>query len=125
MAAASPPTRLDGELYEAAKAAGAVMSRSAAQQIAHWARIGREIESSDSISHRDVAAVLAGAESYDRLPSPEQAVVRAEWSQRLKERIAGTDLVDVFAERGQSYVELDADGQVVQRPAPRRRKAAG
>jgi predicted trehalose synthase len=125
MASTSPPTRLDGELFEAAKAAGAVMSRSAAQQIAHWARIGREVEASDSISHRDVAAVLAGSQDYDALPAPEQAVVRAAWSQRLKERIASTDLVERFGERGQSYVELDAGGQVVPRPAPRRRGIAG
>lgn len=32
------PTRIDDDLYAAAKAAGKTMSRSAAQQIAHWTR---------------------------------------------------------------------------------------
>lgn len=125
MAGSSPPTRLDGELFEAARLVGGVMSRSAAQQITHWARIGRELEASESLSHREIAEVLAGTQDYDALPVQEQAVVRAEWTQRLRERVATTDLVDTFAERGQAYVELDADGQVAHRPAPRRRTAAG
>jgi hypothetical protein len=36
--------RVDADLFESAKAAGAVAGRSAAQQIRHWARIGREFE---------------------------------------------------------------------------------
>lgn len=36
------PTRVDGDLFDAAKSVGAIASRSAAQQISHWARIGRE-----------------------------------------------------------------------------------
>ncbi len=40
----SMPTRIDGDLFEAAKRAGRVNSRSAAQQLDHWARIGRELE---------------------------------------------------------------------------------
>lgn len=125
MTATSPPTRLDGELFEAAKAAGAVLSRSAAQQIAHWARIGRELEASGSISQADVVAVLAGTGSYDRLPVREQAVVRAEWDERVGERLASLDLAAAFAESGQSYVELDAAGEVVHRSPRRRRRAAG
>ncbi|MGI8947595.1 MAG: TA system antitoxin ParD family protein [Ornithinimicrobium sp.] len=40
-------------------------SRSAAQQINHWARIGRELEASGKVSQRDIEAVLAGDGSYD------------------------------------------------------------
>lgn len=38
------PTRIEHDLYDGAKTVGSTMSRSAAQQINHWARIGREIE---------------------------------------------------------------------------------
>ena len=74
--ATSMPIRIDEELYDSAKVVGASMSRSATQQVAHWARIGRELESSRSISTRDVAAVLAGEVTYDDVGTREQAVVR-------------------------------------------------
>ena len=36
------------------------MSHSATQQVNHWARIGRELELSHELRHRDFGAVLAG-----------------------------------------------------------------
>lgn len=107
------PTRVDGELFEAAKSTGAVHSRSAAQQIAHWARIGREFESSANVSQRDVEAVLAGDGSYDALREREQAVVRAAWNERLAERIATFDLGTVIEQQGVGWAENDKRGSVV------------
>ena len=111
------PTRIDDELYASAKAVGPLMSRSAAQQIAHWARVGREIEASESVSQRDIANVLSARLNYDELNSYEQAIVRAEWAQRMEARREGLDLAQEFAEVGRSYVELDAHP----RPLPHRR----
>src|SRR3546814_14823795 len=59
-------------------------------QIDHWARIGRELESSANLSHRDIQAVLAGDGSYDRLQEREQAIVRATWDEQIAQRI-GSD----------------------------------
>lgn len=115
--ATTSPTRIDDELYASAKLVGTVMSRSAAQQIAHWARIGREIEGSDTVSHRAIAEVLAARRDYDRLTVREQAVVRAEWAERMDARREGLDLAQEFAGQGRSYVELDSDGAVVRRAA--------
>lgn len=113
--ATTSPARIDDELYASAKLAGDVQSRSASQQVAHWARIGREIEASGSISPRDVAAVLAGARSYDTLSPKEQAVVRAEWSTRMTELRSALDLAKDFAAAGRTWVELADDGSVVER----------
>lgn len=77
------PTRIDDELYASAKVVGQLMSRSAAQQMAHWARIGRELEAAGSVSHGDVAEVLAARQEYDTLTTHEQTVVRAEWAERM------------------------------------------
>ncbi len=93
------------------------MSRSAAQQIAHWARIGREIEAADSVSHRAVADVLSARRDYDQLTAHEQAVVRAEWAERMDARRDDLDLEQEFLDQGRSYVELDDDGQVANREA--------
>lgn len=113
--ATTSPTRIDDELFASAKLVGSVMSRSASQQIAHWARIGRELEASGTVSHRDIAATLAGERRYDELDAEEQAVVRAEWMELLDERRASLDLAAAYAAQGRSYVELDDDGQVVRR----------
>jgi hypothetical protein len=116
--ATTSPTRIDDDLFASAKAVGEVMSRSASQQVSHWARIGRELEAAASVSQRAVAEVLAGEGSYDRLTAEGQAVVRAEWSERLDARIASLDLARSFADGGRSYVELDDDGNVVRIAAP-------
>ena len=113
--ATTSPTRIDDDLFASAKAVGEIMSRSASQQVSHWARIGRELEAAASVSQRKIAEVLAGDGSYDRLTAEEQAVVRAEWSERLDARIAALDLARSSAAEGRSFVELDADGNVVRR----------
>lgn len=82
------PTRVDAEIFGEAQAAGAIHSRSAAQQIDLWVRIGKELESSPAISQRDIQRVLAGDGSYDEFSEREQAVVRAAWEEDIEERIA-------------------------------------
>ncbi len=113
MATNSPPTRLDGELYEDARAVAPVMSRSTSQQIAHWARIGRELEASGSVSPAAVTEVLAGRRSYDGLGAYDQAAVRAEWAELMKARRESLDLASRFEAEGRPYATLDDGGEVV------------
>ena len=123
--ASTSPARIDDDLYASAKLAGTVQSRSASQQVVHWARIGREIEASASISPKEIGAVLSGARSYDSLGPKEQAVVRAAWAARMDELRGGLNLAASFREAGHGWVELDADGNVVERSGTRTaRKAA-
>jgi hypothetical protein len=109
------PTRIDGDLFAAAKSTGAVHSRSAAQQLAHWARIGREFEASSRVAQRDVEAVLAGEGAYDALQEREQAIVRATWDERIAERISSLDLARRFQDAGVEWVEADHEGHLVTR----------
>ena len=109
----SPSIRIDDEVHASAVSVAPLMSRSAAQQISHWARIGRELESSREISQRDIERVLACEASYDDLGVREQAVVRAEWSERTEQRLRELDLAARFAATGEPYAELDDDGNVV------------
>lgn len=113
--ATTSPTRIDDELYASAKAVGAVMSRSASQQIAHWARIGRELEAGGSVSLRDVARVLDGQTAYDDVAPHEQAVVRTEWAERMSDRVAELDFDAEFTAAGQPFSELDEHGSAVRR----------
>jgi hypothetical protein len=120
----SAPTRIDADLFAAAKAAGELLSRSAAQQINHWARLGRELEASAGVSARDVAAVLAGRASYDDLAAREQAVVRAEWDERMTALRDALDLQIEFVAAGDTWTEADADGRTVVRGVPAEAEAA-
>jgi hypothetical protein len=129
--AGTSPTRIDEDVTSAAKAAAELLSRSTAQQVNHWARIGRELEASKSVSQRDIAQVLGGRTSYDALNVREQAIVRAEWNERMTTLREGMDLANEFSAAGEGWVEADADGRVVERapqarsrkPAPRRSRA--
>ena len=115
--ASTIPTRVTIELFDTAKVVGDMTSRSAAQQIEHWARIGREIELASTLAQRDIAAVLSGSLQYDDLGTEEQAVVRARWASLMKERRESLDLVRDFGLRGETYVDIDDQGHIV-RHAP-------
>lgn len=115
MVLSNSPIRIDKDIHEAARTVAPLMSRSAAQQVSHWARIGRELESSPSISVRAIERVLSGKAHYDDLGAYEQAVVRAEWSERMKRRLRGLNLAEQFEAEGRPYVELDGDGNVARR----------
>lgn len=113
MTRSSQPTRLPADVYDSASAAARVTSRTVPQQIAHWARIGRELEMSPRVSHRQIARVLAGSGSYDALSEQEQALVREEWAERMAARRARLDYAAQFSAVGESYSELDEDGNLV------------
>lgn len=118
--AATSPVRIDEDLYNSAKAVAELLSRSTAQQIAHWARLGRELESDPGVTTAAVADVLAGRTSYDELSHREQALVRTRWAEDIADRLAGLNLAAQFDAEDRSYVELDESGNVVHR-APQRR----
>lgn len=117
MTRSSQPTRLPADVYESAAAAARVTSRTVPQQIAHWARIGRELEMSPKVNHRQVARVLAGAATYDSLSEQEQAIVREEWAERMATRRTTLDYAAQFSVSGESYSEIDEDGNLVIHPA--------
>lgn len=125
MATALAPVRLDAEITEAARVAAARMSRSVAQQVSHWARIGRELERAQDVSADEIRRVLDGSASYDALSAKEQAVVRAVWDSRIDSLRENLRLDRDFDGAGYHYAELDEHGAVVVRePAtPRPRKA--
>jgi len=103
--------RLPTDVYESAAARAAVDSRTIPQQIAHWARIGREFEMSPQVNHRAVAQVLEGGGSYDLLGEREQAIVRGTWSERIVALRETLNYETEFTQSGGSHSEADDDGQ--------------
>lgn len=107
------PTRFDAALFESAQAAGARTHRSAAQQLAHWARLGRELEAAAGVSQRDIDRVLAGQLSYDDLGDRDQAVVRTAWREGVDADLASLDLRARFEAQGRTrWSEADREGAV-------------
>lgn len=121
------PLRVGDDLLASAKLAADATGRSAAQQIGYWAKLGRELERSGSVSVRAVTEVLAGARSYDDLDAKSQAAVRAEWDARIEARREALNLAEAFAAEGRSWVEAGPGGITVRHPAagerpPQRRR---
>jgi hypothetical protein len=111
------PLRVGDDLLASARLAADATGRSAAQQIGYWAKLGRELERSGSVSVREVAEVLAGARSYDDLDPKAQAGVRAEWDARTDARREALNLAEVFTAEGRSWVEAGSDGAPIRHPA--------
>jgi len=125
MATLPSPIRLDPELTRSAEPAAEKMSRSVPEQIAHWARIGRELERSPEVSVAQVRKVLDGAADYDALPPREQALARAAWLERMTALGAALDLEQEFGASGYHYAELSDRGAVtVHEPKAQYRKRA-
>ena len=126
MATLPSPLRLDPELTRSAEPVAEKMSRSVPEQIAHWARIGRELERSPEVSIAQVRKVLDGAAEYDALPPREQALARAAWLERMQALGAALDLEQEFTASSYRYAELNDRGAVtVHEPkAPYRKRPA-
>ncbi len=62
---ASNSIRVGAELFSCAQEHGALMSRSAAQQIEHWARMGEALERA-GLSVADAAALLRSREARNQ-----------------------------------------------------------
>ena len=113
MAAATRPTRVAADLLEAAARVAKFESRSATQQLDHWARIGQNVSMHETAARRRVEAALAGDLALAELSSDEQAVVNAELDVAIAERAQATSFGDLLAAEGITTVALDDDGNLV------------
>ena len=113
MTTSSTPVRLDSEITTSARQSASAMSRSVAEQISHWARLGRELERSPDISLTRIHKVLSGASQYDALSTEEQAVVRTQWVERMEMLRSQLRLDRDYKSRQYRYAELDERGKVV------------
>jgi hypothetical protein len=107
-------TRVAADLVESAAVEGARQSRSAKQQLDHWARVGRAVSSHQTASRHRVEAALAGDLDVTALADEEGVVFNAEISAAIEESLATTNYGDVLTRRGITMVALDDDGEIVE-----------
>jgi hypothetical protein len=107
-------TRVAADLMDSATAEGARQSRSAKQQLDHWARVGRAVSSQHTASRHRVEAALGGELDASELSLEEGVVFNAEISAAIEESLKRTNYGDVLAERGITMVALNDDGEIVE-----------
>ena len=106
-------TRFAADLVDSAAVEGARQSRSAKQQLDHWARVGRAVSNQHTAPRRRVEAALAGELPLADLSVDEGVVFNAEISAAIDESLARTDYGRVLADRGITTVALDDAGNIV------------
>lgn len=107
------PTRIAADLIEAATIEGARSSRSAKQQLDHWARVGRAVSMSHSAARQRVEAALAGQLPERDLTSDERSVFNAELDASLAEAARQVSFGKLLRGRGITTVAIDADGRLI------------
>jgi ParD-like antitoxin of type II bacterial toxin-antitoxin system len=107
-------TRVAADLVDSAAAEGARQSRSAKQQLDHWARVGRAVSSQHTASRRRVEAALAGDLALGDLSVEEGVVFNAEISAAIEESLARTHYGEALAARGITTVALDDAGDLIE-----------
>ncbi|MFZ1177511.1 MAG: hypothetical protein WAO15_14820 [Mycobacterium sp.] len=107
-------TRFAADLVDSAAAEGARQSRSAKQQLDHWARVGRAVSSQHTASRRRVEAALAGDLQLRELTVEEGVVFNAEIAAAIQENLAQSNYGDLLAKRGVTTVALNEAGEIVE-----------
>lgn len=108
---AGQPTRIASDVYAAAQQVAVRESRSAAEQVNHWARIGQSLAMHQAASRRRIDAVLAGTLPMSVLRPDEREVVNAELDAAITSRAQSTPLGKAA---GGTTVALDDDGRLVE-----------
>ena len=112
--AADRVTRFAADLVDSAAAEGARQSRSAKQQLDHWARVGRAVSSQHTVSRRRVEAALSGHLAVSDLTLEEGVVFNAEISAAIEESLADSHYGDALAARGITTVALNENGEIIE-----------
>jgi hypothetical protein len=107
-------TRVAADLMDSAASEGARQSRSAKQQLDHWARVGRAVSSQHTASRRRVEAALAGHLATGELTVEEGVVFNAEISAAIEESLARTNYGAALAGQGITTVALNDAGEIVE-----------
>ncbi|WP_319451813.1 MULTISPECIES: TA system antitoxin ParD family protein [unclassified Mycobacterium] len=107
-------TRVAADLMDSATSEGARQSRSAKQQLDHWARVGRAVSTQHTASRRRIESALAGDLDTSELTVEEGVVFNAEISAAIEESLRRTNYGDVLAARGITMVALNDEGEIVE-----------
>lgn len=112
--AGDKPTRVAADLMADAAVAGARESRSAKQQLDHWARVGRAVSAQQTAARLRVEAALAGTLDLADLSDEEAVTFDAEVQARLEGDLRTKNLGEVLNASGVTTVSLDDRGELIE-----------
>lgn len=112
--AGDKPTRVAVDLFDSAAVEGRRESRSAKQQLDHWARVGRSVSMHQTAARRRVEAALAGELPLAELGGGESVVLNAELDASIQARAEALSFGAVLASEGVVTVALDDDGALIE-----------
>jgi uncharacterized protein (DUF2252 family) len=102
------------DLLESAATEGKRESRSAKQQLDHWARVGRAVSMHDTAARRRVEAALAGEMPLGELSESERLVANAELDVAIQKQAGTISFGERLAAEGVTTVALADDGTLVE-----------
>lgn len=108
------PIAIDADLVSAASLVAPLEHRSIAHQLSHWARLGAELERSESPELRRVRRVAAGGAQCSELDDDERGAADALIDGRIADRAARVRFGEVVRSAGQTTVSVDDDGNLVE-----------
>ncbi len=111
---ADRPTRVAVDLVESATIEGLRESRSAKQQLDHWARVGRAVSLHETAARRRVEAALSGDMPLSNLHESEQLVANAELDVAIQTRAESISFGAHLTTEGVTMVALSDDGTLVE-----------
>jgi hypothetical protein len=117
----STAVKISSELLASARQESAVWSRSMTQQIEYWARLGRALERSPSVSISRVQAALQAQLEFDDLNADERALVLGRLEAMVFDPRGDGALQRELREAGHAYTAMDEKGALVKvRPGVKR-----
>jgi ParD-like antitoxin of type II bacterial toxin-antitoxin system len=114
MMSGDKPTRVAVDLLDSAAVEGRRESRSAKQQLDHWARVGRSVSMHQTAARRRVEAAMTGDLPLAQLSGAERLVVNAELDAAIQSRAGSLSFGDALAAEGMTTVALDEGGALVE-----------
>lgn len=110
----STPTRVAPDVAASAASVASAESRSVAEQINYWVRIGMQVERSTSVANRQVLAVVAGDTQFSTLTPEDRAVAHATIDARMATRVSGERFGPAARKAGRVTVAVDDDGNLIE-----------
>ena len=110
----SKPTRVSADVAAAAASVAPSESRTVAEQINYWARLGMRVERSTSIDSRRVRAVVCGEAQFSTLAPEERTVAHGTIDANIAQRVAKERFGPAARKAGQSTVSLDENGALIE-----------
>ncbi len=108
-------TRFAADLVESATMEGKRESRSAKEQLDHWARVGRSVCAHGTAARRRIEAAVAGELELRHLSEAERVVANAEINANIQARAQSLNFGRALRSEGVATVSLDEHGALVER----------